>query len=1005
MEREASEADRLFREFVQSGDPRALGEVYDRLAPELLRVALHTARDAAEAEDVLQATFVVAIERAASFDRTQRVMPWLVGILANEARKARERAARRPDPERIEHERVHDPALEAERAELLAQLDSALERVPAAFRPVLTLRLRHGLTVPEIAAALERPSGTVRSQLARGTEVLRRTLPAGLAGALLLAATPTRGLAAVRIAVVEHAALVHGPLTVVTVLGGVLAVKKWIAVAVVLVGALWFWNAVRSDSGEGELDAAAKAPSVALSDVTSPVELAPVVDEPLSSQREVAPSSDAPKANTSAATRGGTLIVHARWPDGSPAAGELVLATPPKGRSDDPLVLATDAGGTARFDELDPGSWYVRLQRGRENSAVVRAGKETELALEILDGVTVDGRVVDGRGELLAGASIWLSERYHTDLGHIVAQSDSRGEFTLRSVGPDHWLGARKRGFAPSSLRGVRRAAGDRVQLEITLEQSGSTLRGEVRGVDGNALAGALVLLGEELPHFTRIADGSSAPGAPPQRARTDAEGRFELESVALGPQPLQARAPGHAPFFTTFEVIAGDRNECTLTLQSEAKVIGRVRGPDGHPLASTWIHTEAPERFADVSTWSGLDGRFELVGLRAERLTLMAQHEQHGQAEREFELRPGTTAEWDVTLSPTPHIRGQVLGAHGAPISGMVVVALHAEDRGQRSRSNTTDTDGRFDITGLEARSYLVWVQPAHGWRAFPLLELDDVWPDGAPLVLRVPDEAEVGSITAQIVTSSGALLAGAELHVWHAERHLWRSFVSEGERGTVTVEGVPAGTVELDVRHPDHPCKRLGEHRLDAGATLDLGRIALEPSGRLRARLSGIAEELQADLSAMLVDSTNHEGGVAHIAAGELTTSPLAPGRHTLVLSGDGVRQVRREFVIEEGRETSFPLLLEHCGVRTVAFELPPGVPPPKWIACSLLHAQSGLAWGGNADCKSTPPHARISAPPGTYTLFAGGEGGLSAKLELTITDLRSDEAALVVPLLRNP
>jgi DNA-directed RNA polymerase specialized sigma24 family protein len=64
--------------------------VYDRLAPELLRVALHLVRDAAEAEDVLQATFVSAIERAEKFDPQERVMPWLVGILGNEARRARE---------------------------------------------------------------------------------------------------------------------------------------------------------------------------------------------------------------------------------------------------------------------------------------------------------------------------------------------------------------------------------------------------------------------------------------------------------------------------------------------------------------------------------------------------------------------------------------------------------------------------------------------------------------------------------------------------------------------------------------------------------------------------------------------------------------------------------------------------------------------------------------------------------------------------------------------------
>ncbi|NOT28833.1 MAG: sigma-70 family RNA polymerase sigma factor, partial [Planctomycetes bacterium] len=101
MEPPFTDSDRLFGEFRRTGDARALGEVYDRLAPELLGVALHTTRDPAQAEDVLQATFVAAIEQAQRFDPERRVLPWLVGILANEARKARERGTRRPDPERL----------------------------------------------------------------------------------------------------------------------------------------------------------------------------------------------------------------------------------------------------------------------------------------------------------------------------------------------------------------------------------------------------------------------------------------------------------------------------------------------------------------------------------------------------------------------------------------------------------------------------------------------------------------------------------------------------------------------------------------------------------------------------------------------------------------------------------------------------------------------------------------------------------------------------------------
>src|SRR5688572_6629259 len=49
---------RLFLRWRERGDAEALGEVFDRTAPELLRVALHVVRDPAEADDLLQATFL-----------------------------------------------------------------------------------------------------------------------------------------------------------------------------------------------------------------------------------------------------------------------------------------------------------------------------------------------------------------------------------------------------------------------------------------------------------------------------------------------------------------------------------------------------------------------------------------------------------------------------------------------------------------------------------------------------------------------------------------------------------------------------------------------------------------------------------------------------------------------------------------------------------------------------------------------------------------------------------
>src|SRR5687768_3677050 len=92
---ELSPEDRLFALFRRTGDPSALAEVFDRTAAEALRVALHLADSMHDAEDLVQQTFVAAIEDAHRYDPNRRFLPWLLGILAHQARSTRRSRKRR----------------------------------------------------------------------------------------------------------------------------------------------------------------------------------------------------------------------------------------------------------------------------------------------------------------------------------------------------------------------------------------------------------------------------------------------------------------------------------------------------------------------------------------------------------------------------------------------------------------------------------------------------------------------------------------------------------------------------------------------------------------------------------------------------------------------------------------------------------------------------------------------------------------------------------------------
>src|SRR5262245_42325626 len=202
--------DSLFRRYCRTGDPRALGVVFDRTAPELLRIAGWLCGNRADAEDLLQRTFLLAIESRASFDRSRRALPWLCGILTNQARNLQRERARRaaltPDAAA-----VRTPEQLAADAEFARAVVLAREELGPPYREVLELHLEHGLDAKTIAARLDRPAGTVRTQLVRALDLLRRRLPCGFAAAFAPSLPRGPALVQVKAAVLAHAHGAVGP--------------------------------------------------------------------------------------------------------------------------------------------------------------------------------------------------------------------------------------------------------------------------------------------------------------------------------------------------------------------------------------------------------------------------------------------------------------------------------------------------------------------------------------------------------------------------------------------------------------------------------------------------------------------------------------------------------------------------------------------------------------------------------------------------------------------------
>ncbi len=145
---------------------------------------------AAEAEDAVQEAFVKAYYALPRFRGDAPFRPWLLTIVANEARNRRKSAARRArlalraGQDRPSGDAAPSPEVAALEEEERAILVEAVNRLREQDRMVIGYRYFLGLSERETASALGVPAGTVKSRLARALRRLRAALETTSGGTL-----------------------------------------------------------------------------------------------------------------------------------------------------------------------------------------------------------------------------------------------------------------------------------------------------------------------------------------------------------------------------------------------------------------------------------------------------------------------------------------------------------------------------------------------------------------------------------------------------------------------------------------------------------------------------------------------------------------------------------------------------------------------------------------------------------------------------------------------------
>lgn len=173
---------------LKAGDRAEFSRLVSQLSAPIYRLALKMTGDPSDAEDVLQNTFLKALQHMRGFEERSSLSTWIYRIAANESlmmlrrRKSQISVDENPDDgdEDLVPMQFTDwcclPEDEFVSAEAKKQLDRAIQRLPDSLRVVFVLRDIEGLSIKETVEALSLSETAVKTRLLRARLRLRENL-------------------------------------------------------------------------------------------------------------------------------------------------------------------------------------------------------------------------------------------------------------------------------------------------------------------------------------------------------------------------------------------------------------------------------------------------------------------------------------------------------------------------------------------------------------------------------------------------------------------------------------------------------------------------------------------------------------------------------------------------------------------------------------------------------------------------------------------------------------
>jgi protocatechuate 3,4-dioxygenase beta subunit len=452
--------------------------------------------------------------------------------------------------------------------------------------------------------------------------------------------------------------------------------------------------------------------------------------------------------------------------------------------SDDQGRFLLEQIGAASFDLTVAAAGY--RPRRLTGIQVPEDGAPLEIALD--KGESLDGQVVDGRGEPVAGVSVdaYLAKTDGViEPDHAVTDADGRYRLEGLTLGSNQVQAQGRTGLRAHALVEVKPGPN---RLDLVLA-SKAEVSGRVLDETGAPVAGATV-------HLWPLTNGGFFT------ASTTADGSFRLRDVEDGGYRLLASGPGYAEASLPDQVhVAGEPlGGFELKLQRGAVLTGKLRGFAPEELRRLQIMAmgSSGRSFPLEGTVTGAE--YRVSGLSPWTWYVTARVQDGPSVSGMVTLEPGMERATLDLEAPTGFVLSGRALVDGAPLAGAQVHAVPSAPPKESYAPSMTSTDweGKFRLTGLAPGSYRLFLSGPGGVGHTQTVEISGDQ--------SVAIDIATGAARGQVLTAAGEPVADAIVALESEAEDLGIRSSAAGARsdpqGRFELPRLAAGTYKVTVQ-----------------------------------------------------------------------------------------------------------------------------------------------------------------------------------------------------------